>query len=335
MTDLRPEEALRLSEERYRSLIVALAGIVWTTDASGQVTEDQPGWRAFTGQTSEEIEGTGWLAAVHPDSREEAISAWARAVSRTSPYEAEWPLRRRDGEYRCFSIHAAPVRAKNGVVREWVGCNIDITEHKRRDEEIGRLHAQTSAALAQLEQRGRKMQILNNLNDTLQACNSREEAYPFIALAATELFPGTGGALAVSVADARELLETAIEWGGDPLRKCGWMKTEFSTEDCWALRRGGMHEPGPGTVCHHFRTESGGHYACVPLAVRGEASGLFSICFAKTQRMDEEGRSVLSLFGNALALGLSSLQLRETSQQQSVRGTSANTMRVGVVAGVD
>ena len=77
-----------------------------------------------------------------------------------------------------------------------------------------RLHAETVAALAQLEQRGRKMQILKNLGDTLQACNSREEAYPFIALAATELFPGARGALAVPAAAARELFETVTEWGG-------------------------------------------------------------------------------------------------------------------------
>ena len=73
---LTAEETMRLSEERCRALITAIAEIVWTTDASGQVIEDQPGWRAFTGQTSEEIQGTGWLAAVHPDSREDAVTAW-------------------------------------------------------------------------------------------------------------------------------------------------------------------------------------------------------------------------------------------------------------------
>lgn len=77
----RTEEALRLSEERYRSLIMAIAKTVWTTDAGGQVIEDQPGWRDYTGQTGEEIRGAGWLTAVHPDSREQAASAWMHAVA--------------------------------------------------------------------------------------------------------------------------------------------------------------------------------------------------------------------------------------------------------------
>ena len=329
MTGSATEESLRLSEERYRSLIMAIAGIVWTTDAGGQVIEDQSGWRAFTGQTSEEIQGAGWLAAVDPDSRQEAVSAWARAAAWGSSYQTEWRLRRRDGEYRWFSIHAAPVRLPDGAVREWIGCNIDITDHKRCDEELSRLQAQAAADLAQLKRFGRNMEILKNLGDTLQACNSREEAYPFIALAANELFPGASGALAVPTAGVRELLEIAIEWGGDPLNKGGivgqpttkstWMTADFAIDDCWALRRGGMHEPSQGTVCHHFKAESGGAYACLPLAVRGEVSGLLSIRLVETKRLDEEGRSVLSTFGNAVALGLSTLQLRETLHENPMR----------------
>jgi PAS domain S-box-containing protein len=321
MTGSATEESLRLSEERYRSLIMAIAGIVWTTDAAGQVIEDQPGWRAFTGQTREEIQGAGWLAAVAPDSRQEAVLAWTRAAARGSFYQTEWRLRRRDGEHRWFSIHAAPVRSPDGALREWIGCNIDITDHKRCDEELSRLQAQADADLDQLKRFGRNMQILKNLGDTLQACNSREEAYPFIALAATELFRGAGGALAVPATGVRELLETAIEWGGDQsATRSVWMKADFATEDCWGLRRGGMHEPSQGTLCHHFKTESGQAYACLPLAVRGQASGLLSIRFAETKRLDEEGRSVLNTFGNAVALGLSTLQLRETLHENAIRG---------------
>ena len=254
MTSSTAEETLRLSGERCRALVTAIADIVWTTDASGQVIEDQAGWRAFTGQTSDQIKGAGWLAAVHPDSREQSVTNWFNAAARGSPYETEWRLRRRDGEYRYFSIRAAPVRDSSGGIREWIGCSIDITDHKQCDEELRRMHAQADAALVQLKRQARDMQILKNLSDTLQACNSREEAYPFIALAATELFPGAKGAVAVPTADVPDMLETAIEWGGDPPDKGRWMKADFAIDDCWALRRGGMHEPGVGTVCQHFRT---------------------------------------------------------------------------------
>jgi diguanylate cyclase (GGDEF)-like protein/PAS domain S-box-containing protein len=315
----RTEESLRLSEERFRSLIATIAEIVWTTDTGGQMIEDDPGWRAYTGQTSDELKGAGWLAAVHPDSREEAESAWIHAVAQDVPYETEWRLRRRDGEYRCFSIRAAPVRAGDGAVREWIGCNIDITDRKQRDEELKLLHAKADAAVSQLERQGCEMHILKNLSDTLQACNSREEAYPFVAMAATELFSGASGALAVPATGAQDLLETATEWGGDPPDQRGWMKVDFAIEDCWALRRGAMHEPGPGTVCHHFTTEPSEPYVCLPLGVRGEVSGLLCLRLPNSGRLDAERQSALSTFGNAVALGLSMLHLRETLQQQSIR----------------
>src|SRR5215475_11081086 len=68
------------SEERYRSLIAATAQLVWTTDAQGNVIEDIPTWRAFTGQTEEEIKGQGWINALHPEDREPTAAVWAHAV---------------------------------------------------------------------------------------------------------------------------------------------------------------------------------------------------------------------------------------------------------------
>ena len=306
MTSPAAEETVRLNAERCRALIAAIAEIVWTTDASGQVVEDQPAWRAFTGQSREEILGVGWLAAVDPDSREEAVAAWSSAAVRGLPYQTEWRLRRRDGEHRSFLIRAVPIRTANGAVREWIGCNVDITHLRQPDEKLKR--------------QVRDMQILKNLGDTLQACNTREEAYPFIALAATELFPGARGALAVPATGMREMFATAIEWGGDAPDKGEWMKADFAVDDCWALRRGGLHEPGVGTVCQHFMPGAGEPHACVPLAVRGELSGLLSIRFAETKRLDEERRAGLATFGNAIALGLSTLQLREALHENPIRG---------------
>jgi PAS domain S-box-containing protein len=68
----RTEEALRRSEERFRSLVTATSSIVWTSDAGGRITGEIPSWQAFTGQTFDEYQGFGWLDAVHPDDRERA-----------------------------------------------------------------------------------------------------------------------------------------------------------------------------------------------------------------------------------------------------------------------
>lgn len=125
------EERLRKSEERFRSLVTATAQQVWTTDARGEVVEDLPSWREFTGQSRDEIMGSGWLKAVHPDDRERSAAVWSKAVESYSLYESEFRVRRHDGEYRDVRVRGVPVLEKDGSIREWVGILDDITEHKK------------------------------------------------------------------------------------------------------------------------------------------------------------------------------------------------------------
>jgi PAS domain-containing protein len=68
------EEALRLSEQRNRSLVEATAAIVWSLPPSGVAdSSPQPSWSAFTGQTPEQYTGWGWLDALHPDDRDAMV----------------------------------------------------------------------------------------------------------------------------------------------------------------------------------------------------------------------------------------------------------------------
>lgn len=132
----RAEEALRQSEERYRSLVTAMAQIVWTTNAQGEVTEDIPTWRDFTGQSEEEIKGWGWINALHPEDRERTEAIWSQAVENRTLYDTEYRVRRYDGEYRYVAARGVPVLEKDGSIREWIGTCIDITESKRADEQL-------------------------------------------------------------------------------------------------------------------------------------------------------------------------------------------------------
>ncbi|HEY9743757.1 MAG TPA: PAS domain S-box protein, partial [Coleofasciculaceae cyanobacterium] len=75
------QEALRKSEERYRSLVEATAQIIWNTEPQGALVTEQPAWSAFTGQTFEEYKGWGWINAIHPDDQAHIAQAWADALA--------------------------------------------------------------------------------------------------------------------------------------------------------------------------------------------------------------------------------------------------------------
>jgi PAS domain S-box-containing protein len=135
----RAEKALRLSEERYRSLTIVTTQIVWTTNPTGEV-EDMPMWRAFTGQSVDEVKGWRWIEALHPEDRERTADIWSRSVRNLSFYDTEYRMRRHDGEYRWMAVHGVPVLEDQGTIREWVGTCADITERKQAEEEIRRLN---------------------------------------------------------------------------------------------------------------------------------------------------------------------------------------------------
>jgi len=130
----RHEEELQKSERRCRSYIKIAGGLGWTTNADGEVVEDIPSFREYTGLPYEEVKGSGWSKAVHPDDLERTAQAWSKAIKEKTNYETEYRLRRYDGEYRHFQARGVPVFADDGSIHEWFGTCIDITAYKEAEE---------------------------------------------------------------------------------------------------------------------------------------------------------------------------------------------------------
>ncbi|APR88519.1 Chemotaxis protein methyltransferase CheR [Minicystis rosea] len=122
---------------------------MWTTSPDGRIVEDSPSWRAFTGQSHEQMKGNGWLDALHPDDRARAAEVWRVAVASRSQYEVEYRVRRHDGVYRDTVARGMPVLDDSGTVVKWVGLNVDITDQKRAARE-----SETYRALVELSPDG-------------------------------------------------------------------------------------------------------------------------------------------------------------------------------------
>ncbi|MBV9110160.1 MAG: PAS domain-containing protein, partial [Gemmatimonadetes bacterium] len=143
-------EALRRSEERYRTLVESGTQMVWTTDARGMVV-DMPFWRELTGQSLEDVREEGWASAIHPDDRARVLAAWWGAYETRTVYKAEYRLRLADGSYRWFLARGAPVMEPDGSIREWVGAFNDV--HDRRLAEAALRESEERYRLAMLATR--------------------------------------------------------------------------------------------------------------------------------------------------------------------------------------
>ena len=129
----RVQEALRVSEGRFRVFADTAPAMLWVTEADGQCSYLSRGWYAFTGQAEEDALGFGWLEAVHPDQRDHAQRAFVAANARREPFDIEHRLRRHDGQYRWVIDAGRPRFGQNGAFEGYVGSVIDI--HGRRSAE--------------------------------------------------------------------------------------------------------------------------------------------------------------------------------------------------------
>src|SRR6185295_16884116 len=121
---------------RFKAALLATTGIFWTFSRDGRARGEQTSWSAFTGQTADELRGMGWIDAIHPDDLDATREAWHRAISTQQELITVHRVRRRDGEYRTFSVHGVPVTDERGHVIEWVGSHTDITEQRAAEQRV-------------------------------------------------------------------------------------------------------------------------------------------------------------------------------------------------------
>ena len=143
--DVAAAEAVRRTNERYRSLVQAGNQVVWVTDPSGQVSEDSPEWRWITGQSVDEYLAQGWLAAIHADDVDRVERDWLSCIKTGTVFDGSYRVRTKTGSYRHYDVRAVPIE-RDGAIVEWMGASTDVTSQREADEMRGRLTEQLSAA---------------------------------------------------------------------------------------------------------------------------------------------------------------------------------------------
>lgn len=135
------EAALRRSEARFRELADALPQMVWVARADGYHEYFNQRWYEYIGGGQDESVGQGWNSPLHPHDRQRAVYLWAQALKSGEPYDIEYRLLGKDGEYRWFLGRAVPIRDDQGAIAKWIGTCTDIDDKKRAEEALRRSEA--------------------------------------------------------------------------------------------------------------------------------------------------------------------------------------------------
>jgi PAS domain S-box-containing protein len=305
------EAALMASEVRYRRLFeTAKDGILLLDAETGQITDVNPFLQDLLGYSYSELLGKSlWEIGPFKDIAA-SQSAFRRLQNQEYVRYENLPLESKDGQRRQVEFVSNVYLVDD---RKVIQCNIrDITARKQTEAEIRKANEELVALVAELKKRDQEMQLLNRMNDLLQACTTQSEAYQVITLMAGELFAGQTGCLAI-LNPCDQHFEMVARWGNE-----GPMETYFSWEDCWALRRGHPHEvvnPQAGLLCRHFVYQPETGYMCIPLMVQGETLGVLFLLGREQKGEHFVDQQLGVALGEGIKLALSNIDLREDQRE--------------------
>lgn len=152
------------SEKRFRAVADNAPVMIWMADTDKQCYFLNAGWLRFTGRSSEQEMGDGWVQGIHPDDRAKCNQAYDEAFEKRSEFYIEYRLRRHDGVYRWVADKGIPRFSPEGTFLGYIGSCQDIHE---KVEAQGELEKQVAERTLELTRRNKELQQHKDFVDTI------------------------------------------------------------------------------------------------------------------------------------------------------------------------
>ena len=132
----RTEQALRESEQRYQLVTDASPVMIWMSGTDKLCYYFNKVWLDFVGRTLEQQVGNRWTKNVHPDDFERCLQVYRNNFDARQPFEMEYRLRHKSGQYRWIFDRGVPRYKPDGTFEGYVGACLDIHDRKEAAERI-------------------------------------------------------------------------------------------------------------------------------------------------------------------------------------------------------
>ncbi len=133
--------------DNFRLLADFAPVMIWVASPDRRCVYFNRPWLEFTGRDLDTELGAGWTDGIHPDDCAGVIALYEASFAASRPLEAEFRLRRHDGEYRWLIDKGVPLLS-GGQLRGFVGSCLDITD-RRIAEQAARKREEDFKTLAQ------------------------------------------------------------------------------------------------------------------------------------------------------------------------------------------
>jgi len=131
------EDALRTSEEKFRSFVENANDIVYALSKNAIFTYVSPNWKDILGHDPTEVLGRRIDYFVHPDDRNRSAQFLEKFFETGEKQEGiEYRVRHKNNEWRWHMSNASTLKDEKGNVTGYIGIARDITDRKKVEEEL-------------------------------------------------------------------------------------------------------------------------------------------------------------------------------------------------------
>ncbi len=159
---VQAEAALRLSEDRLRSLAESIQAVIFRFERDGACTYVNGHYERLTGLPPGPVLARKWTKVIHPQDRERILDGWRTARKLGQVHETEFRLLDARGEEVWVLGRTTPERGPDGAITGFLTTCTDITRLRRAEEALRLAAKHESLGLM-------AGAIANDFNNILQA----------------------------------------------------------------------------------------------------------------------------------------------------------------------
>jgi diguanylate cyclase (GGDEF)-like protein/PAS domain S-box-containing protein len=154
------QDALQISEARFRAMSDASPLGIFVSDAEGSCVYTNAAYHKISGLSFEQTLGTNWSMAIHPEDRERVLTEWRMAARSHDSFQSEYRFLQGDDSVVWTRVNSAAMRDGNksfGLVQTVE----DITDRKNTEFVL------RAAEEALFEEKERAQVTLNSIGDAV------------------------------------------------------------------------------------------------------------------------------------------------------------------------
>jgi PAS domain S-box-containing protein len=329
------QEALRVSEERYRDLVENLNDVIYALDGDGQITYISPAVEPFLGYHPTEIVGRPFADFIYPEDLDRIQASFREILSGRPGEPNEYRIVTKAGGIRWMRTSSRPVNVENrfsgvqGVLADVTERALaeqalqdakEVAEAARRDEVERRLEA---------DQRRRIAESLAGVLAVLNSNQDLDKVLDYIAVQAGQLLEnqavaiynlqGETESLSIQAAQGLPIGYVAgadIPIGHGALSKAMRLREPITVPDVMAglfdddeLAQDAYHRALVEYWADIYRA-----LLAVPVIVQDEVYGGIVLYFSQPRTFSDDQVDLAVAFANQAALAIENSRLRDQVQ---------------------